>query len=105
LQGQADYLVNVGVSYSAPVGFDASLLMNAIGNRLRTLGLNPLPDVYSQPFTTLDATMAMRLGRSGRIKFSAKNLLDPRIRQLQNGKEVSGYESGRSYSLSFSMGS
>lgn len=105
LQGQADYLVNVGVGYVSPRGFDANVLMNATGKRLRTLGLHPLPDIYSQPFTTLDATLGMRIWQRGRIKVTAKNLLDPRIQELQNGREVSGYEHGRSYSIAFSYGS
>jgi hypothetical protein len=43
--------------------------------------------------------------KSMRIKVAAKNLLDPRIQQLQGGREVSGYRAGRSYSIALSYGS
>ena len=43
--------------------------------------------------------------RGARIKLAAKNLLDPRIQQLQQGQEVSGFRRGRSYSIAFSYGS
>jgi len=105
LQGQADYLVNVGVGYAVPGRLDASVLVNSVGRRLRALGYSPLPDIYEQPFTTLDATMNLRLIGNARVKLSAKNLLDPKIQRLQGDRETSAYRTGRSYSISLSMGS
>jgi outer membrane receptor protein involved in Fe transport len=105
LQGQADYLVNLALSYGRPGGLDAAVLFNATGRRLRTLGLNPLPDIYQQPVESLDATLGLRLFGTARVRMSARNLLDPRIQELQGGKEVSGYRTGRSYSIALSVNS
>ena len=105
LQGQADYLVNAALSYLTPNGADLTLLLNATGKRLRTLAVQPLPDVYHQPFTSLDATLNFPFMRDYRIKVSARNLLDPYQQQLQGHREVSGYRTGRSYSIEFSYGS
>lgn len=104
LQGQANYLLNVGLSYTSKRHIESALLLNATGKRLRTLGLNPLPDVYQQPFETLDATVGFSTYGNTRVKLSARNLLDPRIQELQNGKEVSGYRAGKSYSVALSFG-
>jgi outer membrane receptor protein involved in Fe transport len=106
LEGQANFLVNGGVSYLASSNrLEATVLVSATGKRLRTLGFLPLPDIYDQPFATLDATMGFVPFRGSRVKFAARNLLDPRIQQLQGHREVSGYRAGRSYSLAFSYGS
>ena len=105
LQGQADYLVNAALSYATPAGGDVSVMVNATGRRLRTIGLLPLPDIYQQPATSLDAAMNIPLLRVYRLKFAAKNLLDPQTQLLQGDKEVSAYRTGRSYSIAFSFGS
>lgn len=105
LQGQASYALNLGVTYSAPhARGDVSLLFGAVGRRLRTLGYL-LPDIYDQPTQTLDAAANLALGRGLRLKLAARNLTDPRIQQLQNGREVSGYRAGRSGSLAVTLGS
>ena len=64
-----------------------------------------MPDVYERPSNSLD--VAFNYAPSKRIRFKAtgKNLLDPRIQQLQMGKEVSGYKIGRSFSVALSIGS
>lgn len=105
LQGQADYLVNVGLGYAVPGRLDATVLLNSVGKRLRVLGYNPLPDAYEQPVTTLDATMNLRLFGDARMKVAARNLLDPEVRLLQGDRVQSSYRSGRSYSIAVSMGS
>lgn len=106
LQGQANYLFNAALSYAAPGGkLDMSVLVGTTGKRLRTLGLLPLPDIYEQPSRNLDATLSwMPLPRT-RLKFAAKNLFNPRIQELQGGKEVSGYRIGRSFSIALAYGS
>jgi hypothetical protein len=105
LQGQADYLVNGALSYTTPGGADLSVLLNAIGKRLRTVAVEPLPDIYEQPFVTLDATANFTWLRVYRVKLGAKNLLDPRIRALQGEREAAAYRTGRVYSVAFSYGS
>ena len=82
-----------------------SVLVGLTGKRLTAIGLKPEPDTYEQPSGTLDAVMNFRVFQNARLKLSAKNLLDPRIQQFAgDGREVSGYHNGRSYSIIFSMG-
>lgn len=105
LQGQAAHLVNATLSWAAAAGTDLSLMVNSTGRRLRALGVEPRPDVYARPVTTLDAAMNMQLRGVVRLKAAAKNLLDPEVRTLQGDKEVSSYRSGRSFSVAVSVGS
>src|SRR5204863_1602633 len=97
------YLVNTALTYPAKnAGLEATVLLGMTGKRLRALGYNPEPDVYEQPSASLDAVTSFNLPHMGRIKLGAKNLLDPRIRQLAgDGREVSGYRIGRSYSIAY----
>ena len=105
LQGQANYLVNGALTYALPQGrFESTVLLGVVGKRLAEIGFAPLPDIYEQPVTSLDATMAWSPMPHSRVKFSAKNMLDPQIRQLQGTHEVSVYHAGRSFSLGFSYG-
>ena len=105
LQGQADYLVNAGLAYGGPAGLDVAVMVNAVGKRLRTLAVFPFPDVYAQPATTLDASAGVTVFHSWRVRLAAKNLTDPKQQLLQGAKEVSGYRTGRSYSVGVSFGS
>jgi hypothetical protein len=105
LQGQAGYLMNGALGCaSAKRRLEATVLLSLIGKRLRALGSSELPDIYEQPSGSLDATLSFALART-RWKLAARNLLDPRIRQLQNGAEVTGYRRGCSYSIALSAGS
>ena len=106
LQGQANYLANVGLVWASNSGrTDISLLASSTGVRLHTLAYNPLPDVYDRPYTTLDLAINLVPFHGGRLKLGAKNLLDPAIRQLQGQKEVSSYHDGREFGVSLTVGS
>jgi hypothetical protein len=106
LQGQANYLVNTALSFAPRNGrIDTALLLAATGERLMRLAEGPLGNIYEQPTTSLDATVNLSLFRSSRVKLAAKNLLDPKIRQLQGNQEVSAFRKGRAVSLAVSFGS
>lgn len=101
LQGQANYLLNAALTYtSSKRRADASILFGVTGERLATVAVGDLGDIYEQPTATLDATLGLGVGR-GRLKLSARNLLDPEILQLQSDKVVSSFRRGRSYSVGF----
>jgi TonB-dependent receptor len=104
LQGQAAYTVNGGLTYSTPSGHtDVSILVGAVGKRLRTLGYL-LPDIYDQPTTTLDAAANFTPLKNLRLKLAARNLSQKRIQQLQGSKEVSGYVPARTFTAALVFG-
>ena len=78
-----------------------TVLFGATGKRLAEIAEGVLGDIYEQPSASLDATISLLL-RGSRVKIAGKNLLDPRIQQLQMDKEVSGFRRGRGYSIAFS---
>jgi TonB-dependent receptor len=106
LQGQANYLVNGALSWtSAGNRTDLSILATSTGKRLKLLGFAPLPDVYEQPVTSLDATLNWAPYPNTRLKLAAKNLLDPVFRTMQGHRESESYRAGRAFSLAFTLGS
>ncbi len=77
LYDQSPYIFNADLNYDNPyLGTSAALIFTLAGPRIFIV--NPTgPDLYEHPPTTLDFTLGQRLGRNLRMKFSAKNLLNP----------------------------
>lgn len=105
LYGQSPYLVNVDLTYQAGRwGSVFVVAYNVYGERLAVVNPGPLPDVFEQPAPSLDFSYSQRIGRRWKLKFTAKNLLDPDKEKLSEfrGREYL-YErtaSGRTFSLS-----
>jgi len=75
-EGQAPFIVNVALVYSnLDNGIDASLSLNAIGDRLSLVGEDVTPDIYTRGVNLLDFTFSKKFGDLG-LRFSAKNLLN-----------------------------
>lgn len=67
MAGQAPYVVNMGLTYSNPdMGLDAGLFYNVKGQTLTIVGLGLVPDVYFQPFHSLNFSVSKRFGKDGR---------------------------------------
>jgi len=106
LQGQATYVVNGTLSYATKGGgTEAALLYTTTGWRLAELNNSPLPDIYEAPTSSFDATFATSPWAHWRLKFTARNLLDPRVRRMFGDHEEAGYYNGRSFSAAVSFGS
>lgn len=103
LMGHSKFLLNADITYdNQEIGTKASLLYNYYSERL-ILTSRVTPSIYEQPVGTLDFTISQRLTDWMKIKFTAKNLLDPRIEftsSLKNEEIYSAYSKGRSYSIS-----
>lgn len=81
--GQSPYLWNLKLSHEMEwrsLGLLNALLFNVNGERIKDVGINGAPDIYEQPFPSLEylgrATFFKRL----EISWSAKNLLNRSIR-------------------------
>lgn len=78
LLGQSPYILNVDLSYDrAASGTAATLSFNVVGERLDLVNFGPLPDVFEQPAPLLNLVVSQRLSARWKLRFSAKNLLDP----------------------------
>lgn len=105
LYDQSPYLLNLDLTYENPRrGFTASLIYSIFGPRISIASLTT-EDIYEQPAPYLDLVLSQRIGRNLKIKFSAKNLLDPRVERSygEDGARLfSSYRRGRTFGLSLS---
>ena len=88
LEGQAPYVVNLGLTYADLDGFEGGLYFNRFGERLTAAGGSGLPDIYEQPRNSLDASIGFPVPGGLRAKIKGTNLLDAEHLYLQ---EASGY--------------
>ena len=105
-QGQSPYLLNVNLTYdNFDLGIVTSLYYNIFGKRLAAVSLGGTPDVYEQPAETLSFSFSKRFGQHLTLKFSGKNLLDTRLKQVHEykGKEYIYSEFGRGRSFSVGL--
>ncbi|MFP4354501.1 MAG: hypothetical protein ACLFUJ_05195, partial [Phycisphaerae bacterium] len=67
-----------------------------------------IPGVYETEYGTLNFTLSQKLNDIWKIKFSAKNLLDPKIETVYRSKYIeedqvkTSYRKGMSFSVSVS---
>lgn len=105
LYDQSPYVVNLDLNYNNPhTGTGASLVFNVAGPRITITKLNA-EDVYEQPAPTLDLVLSQKLGRNLSLRFTARNLLNPKIERTY-GKDsdllYSSYKRGMSFGLTLS---
>jgi outer membrane receptor protein involved in Fe transport len=104
LTDQSPYILNLELAYdNAYSGTSASLQYNVYGPRLIISSPNS-PDLYEQPAPSLDFVITQRIGRHARLKFAAKNLLNPKIEQTygkHNDAIYSSYTRGITFGLTF----
>lgn len=107
LQGQADYVFNLGLYFDdANLGLNTSLVYNKVGNKIAKVGVNDLGDIIEKPVDLIDFSISKKLFDSFTIKLTAKDLLnqDKRfIQQTNLGDRVSELNKcGRNFSIGLS---
>lgn len=108
MAGQAPYVINAGLDYDdAPGGLTAGVYYHVKGPTLAIVGAGLYPDIYSNPFHSLDLSLSKSFGADGRsvISLHASNLLG-NVREegyvSYHAEEVfSRLDPGRSFNLSF----
>ena len=103
LEGQAPYVLNAGLDYAHPSGFEAGVFLNRFGARLTAAGGLGLPDIYEQPRNALDASIGFPLRGGATAKIKATNLLDAQYLFEQTANDVTlvqrRYSVGRTISV------
>ncbi len=106
LEGQAPYVLNLGLNYATWNGIEAGLFFNRFGQRLSAAGGSGLPDIYEQPRNALDATLAYPLPNGVQVKVKGTNLLDAKYLFEQSANGITqmqrSYSVGRTFSVGFS---
>jgi len=79
---QPEYILNSDLAWDiARTRTTVSVSFTRSGQRLAVDGGQGSPNIYEQPINTLDFFVNQRLGRRWKMRFGARNLLDPDIRQ------------------------
>ena len=107
LLGQSPYVFNADATWEGrSFGTTATASFNVVGPRLSLVQFGSMPDVYEQPAPALNLVVSQRLWRGLRLKFSAKNLLDPDRKKTIGLSDrdliYERYRNGRTFSLSLS---
>jgi len=106
LEGQAPYVLNLGLNYDTWNRIEAGLFYNRFGKRLGAAGGSGLPDIYEQPRNALDATLAFPLPNGVEVKLKGANLLDAKYLFEQSANGITQiqrtYTVGRTFSVGFS---
>ncbi|MGM0647322.1 MAG: TonB-dependent receptor domain-containing protein [Bacteroidota bacterium] len=87
MAGQSPYVVNVGVVYSnADAGFEMASFYNVKGPTLTVVGGGLFPDIYIEPFQSLNVSMIKKLGAEG------NTTVDVNVSNLLNSERLSVYK-------------
>lgn len=97
LQGQAPFLINVGLDYDNQEGFRAGLFYNVQGRTLEIVGNGFVPDVYTVPFNSFNFTLNKAFGENKR------SAIDLKINNILNSQRKSEYESFGAQNQIFSL--
>jgi TonB-dependent receptor len=98
LQGQAPYLINVGLNYNdSEKGFRTGLFYNVQGETLEVVGIREVPDVYTKPFNSLNFTLNKSFGEQKRSS------IDLKVNNILNSTRLSEYVSYRAQDQVFTL--
>ena len=107
MAGQSPYVINGGLGYNHPgSGLEAGLFYNVKGPTLAIVGAGLFPDIYAEPFQSLNFSLTRMIGpaRKTTLVFRVSNILDSvqESRYHSYGARAETYSSirpGRSFSF------
>ena len=78
LQGQSPFLINSSLDYKNENGLRAGLFFNMQGKTLEVVGTGFAPDVYTQPYESLNLNMSKSYGKNQNktVTIKVENILD-----------------------------
>ena len=82
MAGQSPYVINTGLSYNnEDIGLDIGIFYNVKGSTLSIVGTGLSPDIYDEPFHSLNFSAIKKLGKNNQtaIDFKINNLLNERV--------------------------
>lgn len=107
MAGQSPYVLNAGLTYSRPaIGLESGLFYNLKGSTLTIVGGGLFPDIYVEPFHSLNFSINKKLGKTGKTMLDLKisNLLGETYKEVYKSYETQNqayevYNPGQSFSL------
>lgn len=109
MAGQSPYLVNAYLNYSDASGFlNANLSYNVQGESLFIIGVGAVPDIYTQPFNSLNVNVYRDFGaaKNHRFTIGVNNLLMAEKKDLYQGyggveAVYSVFKPGRTFAITY----
>ncbi|MEJ4086806.1 TonB-dependent receptor [Galbibacter orientalis] len=111
LQGQSPYLINAGLNYdNRELGLETGVFFNVQGKTLEVVGFGQNPDVFIQPFNSLNFNLAKAFGKekNSKISFKMENILDEKRQSFYESygaadQNFSYRQPGMALSLGYSL--
>ncbi len=111
MAGQSPYVVNASLTYENPeLGVETGFFYNVKGPTLYVVGLGIYPDVYVEPFHSLNFGFNKKIGKSQKASINMKvsNILGSKIESVYKSYNAenqiySSINPGMSFGLGFSM--
>lgn len=85
MAGQSPWVINGGFSYgNNDKGWDAGIFYNVKGSTLTIVGGGLYPDIYIEPFHSLNLSVSKRLGKDNNtsIDFKVSNILNQKVESI-----------------------
>lgn len=109
--GQSPYLINAYLNYADEEGImNTNLSYNVQGESLFIIGVGAVPDIYTQPFNSLNFNIYRNFGldKNQRITVGVNNILMAERKDLYKGygdaeAVYSIFQPGRTYSITYSL--
>jgi hypothetical protein len=111
MTGQSPYLINAYLNYADKEGvMNANLSYNVQGESLFIVGSGAIPDIYTQPFHSLNLNIYRNFGskKNHRITFGVTNILEAERKDLYKSYGdaeaiYSIYRPGRTYGVTYGL--
>lgn len=110
LQGQSPYIINAGLNYNLfQKNLEAGVYYNVQGSALQIIAAGPFPEVYTEPFHSLNLNVTKQFGEKKNTAVSLKvdnmlnDVIESRFAHFGNRESVfSSLKPGVNTSLSIS---
>ncbi len=107
--GQSPYIINLNLSYNNDsLGLETRLSYNVQGKRLAVVGVGIRPDVYDQPFNSLNFKASKKIAKRWKASVSVQNIMNDRRESFFESYQADAqlfesYNPGRQYSAGVSF--
>lgn len=105
MAGQSPFVINTGLSYkNDKIGLNAGMFYNVKGQTLSIVGTGLSPDIYNEPFHSLNLSISQKI-KNTTIDFKVQNILNDRIESFyQSYKAEKQIFNSLNPGISFSLG-
>ncbi len=84
MQGQSNYIVNVGYTYKSLNDYAATIIFNKIGPRIALVGDDQFPNVWEKPRNLIDIQLSKQLNKKLQLTLGVNDLLNNKFILYQN---------------------